>query len=230
VSSESIEEKVKKVLVDTPDYLKYKDESIKRVVEYYAKKPNVTDNMISACPRSGTRYISVLLRGVGIDMPHEAIGRDGVVSWQHIADKEFTVKCDNILHQVRDPLDTISSIVYTLDPVGYPFLLYIIPFEEYSIDDILNSKELKIKFAMHIYEEWNNLIDERKIGRYRVEDLPNAFPGVCYYLGYSSKLNHVPAEKVNSIPHDSLSWDDLDNISKEMANKIRKKAEIYGYL
>ena len=62
--------------------------------------------LITGCGRSGTSYMSSLMRKTGLDMPHEVMGRDGMVGWQQARD---TSGFDIVLHQVRHPLRAISS-------------------------------------------------------------------------------------------------------------------------
>jgi hypothetical protein len=218
-----------KVLVDVPDKFKYDGQTIRRLVEYYAKKPNETENMIVACPRSGTRYMSLILQGVGVDMPHEYIGKDGTVSWQHIVGKKYLVKCNNILHQTREPLATISSIACTLNKVAYPFLLYGAPLGNLTANDIDDDK-IKLRFAMHVYEEWNNLIEKRSNWRFKIEDMPHIIGDVGKKLGYYINLRYDYGNKLNSIDHSKITWDDLGEIDQDLAHKIAIKAEKYGYL
>ena len=37
--------------------------------------------VVTGCPRSGTLYTAKLLQAVGFDVRHEALGKDGIVSW-----------------------------------------------------------------------------------------------------------------------------------------------------
>ena len=77
--------------------------------------------LVTGCGRSGTKYTSTVLRVCGLDMPHEAIGKDGSVSsiWAIDLKAEQYYKphsCGSrsmfhtVLNQVREPLDTIASI------------------------------------------------------------------------------------------------------------------------
>jgi len=228
----SVEERYTDIVRKMPNHLKYNNHTIKRLVEYYSGGKNKTDNMITGCPRSGTTYMSHILDGgCNIQMPHEYIGKDGVVSWQHIGGKEHRVECDNILHQTREPLANIASLAFVFREWGYPFILYNIPFGEHSASDIVNSEELKIHFAMHIYEEWNNLIEKRAVWRYRIEDMPEIVPEVMDKLGFDPiQIIHPKELRLNNKPHKALSWDDLDNINKVLSSKIESKAIKYGYI
>jgi hypothetical protein len=74
--------------------------------------------LITGCGYSGTKYTAMLLRRGGLSVGHEESGDDGAVSGGWCIDCErypafhqqgSRPDFDVILHQVRHPLDTISS-------------------------------------------------------------------------------------------------------------------------
>ena len=75
--------------------------------------------LITGCGRSGTMYMAKMLQSAGLDVGHEALGQDGVVSsiWA-VADDWYPSyhqqrkrpAFDVVLHQVREPLATIGSL------------------------------------------------------------------------------------------------------------------------
>jgi len=77
--------------------------------------------LITACPRSATKYVSELYQARGIDLRHDRLGRDGVVSWclgNGIPSGELPpwhgpihrFEPTTVMHLVRDPWACISSL------------------------------------------------------------------------------------------------------------------------
>ena len=94
--------------------------------------------LILASPRSGTSYIHVALREIGIDVGNEdEMGKDGLVSWWALRgrtsfkdtaiaykwkrDESDHSDFDVIVHQVRNPLKVIGS-QFTLDKHSMAFM------------------------------------------------------------------------------------------------------------
>jgi hypothetical protein len=74
-------------------------------------------------PRTGTGYTAKLLQSWGLDVGHETMGEDGTSDWS-LATRERSLwqdlnfgdyEWDTIIYCVRDPKDSIPSIVYTED-------------------------------------------------------------------------------------------------------------------
>ena len=40
--------------------------------------------LVTGTGRSGTHYTAVVMQKLGLDIPHEAVGKDGASSWKHI--------------------------------------------------------------------------------------------------------------------------------------------------
>jgi hypothetical protein len=223
-----VQTKVRKFSI--PTQFIHESRAVGRVLEYYGGFTNSAKNIITACPRSGTRYTAVLLEKSGIDMKHEAIRKDGVVSWQHIADKELVVDCDNVIHQTRDPLKVISSIGWTLEKHAWNFINYIIPFELKDLHEIGMSFENRMKFAMHVYDEWNELIEKRAKHRFKIEDIQIVYSDLLVWLNVKYREPVWPDSFVNVIPHNSVTWPDLYEVDSKLAAKVELKARKYGYL
>lgn len=89
--------------------------------------------LITGFGRSGTHYTAALLQAIGLDAPHEDVGRDGAVSWKHIAPGSYVYLGKNrareivdpgfsvVIHQVRDPLKVISS-AYTFPENSWHYM------------------------------------------------------------------------------------------------------------
>ena len=76
-------------------------------------------------PRTGTGFTSKILNMWGLDVGHEVIGRDGIVSWLLFTDgpnylwqNEFSQRpdYDHLIYNVRNPKTALCSIVYTETP------------------------------------------------------------------------------------------------------------------
>jgi hypothetical protein len=72
--------------------------------------------LITGCGRSGTTFMSSFLCASGLKIPHERPGRDGCVAWPMCVDsyrpwgnRSSRAKFQHVFHQVRNPLDVISS-------------------------------------------------------------------------------------------------------------------------
>jgi len=85
-------------------------------------------------PRTGTAFTSKLLKKWGLDIGHERLGNDGLVAWQLIKKKgpypycgvgkfEYRPEYNCLVYNVRNPKNSIPSIVYTEDtkPRSYNF-------------------------------------------------------------------------------------------------------------
>ena len=133
--------------------------------------------LVTGCPRSGTRYTTLVLRRLGLDVGHERIGRDGVSSWALAVDAEQTpwgpswgdVRFDVVLHQVRHPLDVIDS-VETLRPASWKFVSEYAPLDP--------GQSFPIRGAL-LWCHWNGAAETRAALTYRVEAIAEALPLIC---------------------------------------------------
>ena len=209
-----------------PTFMVGSDSRLQRIVNQPIGQS--VKNMITAHPRSGTRYISHMLTYLGIDMPHEVPGKDGIVSWQHICKGPWSVKCDNVIHLVRHPLMVIASSAYVLHESAFPFMMYVGGLNDYNIEN-------PIERFMLTYVMWNELIEERAIWRFRLEDVNNNISELVTRLGFdynTERLKSFNAFKhnvVNRKDHPVLTWDDLRNTNKKLYKKVKEMARRYGY-
>lgn len=74
-------------------------------------------------PRTGTGYTAKLLTSWGLDVGHERLGKNGIVAWQlavstgpwpYLNGYEHS-NYDVLVYNVRNPMDSIPSIVFTED-------------------------------------------------------------------------------------------------------------------
>lgn len=176
--------------------------------------------LITGHPRSGTRWISTLCIQYGLDIPHEVAGKDGICSWQHITSGKYSVKADKVIHLVRNPLKTIASTAYVLDPSAFPLMFKDIGYP--------NSQD-KIRIAMYTWYHWNKLIEKRANSRFKFEDiLKDPLPFFGEFDLTPSVLRAQPP-KINSFNHPLLTWKDLKEKDRIMYDKVLELATEYGY-
>lgn len=163
---------------------------------------------ICACARSGTKYITDVLRELGYDIGHEVAKKDGSVGY-HLA----VIKPENCFHQVRHPLDQIASMG---TQSHWGFMAEVITVDNH---DLLG--------CMQYWLKWNELCEEFCTWRYRLEDLP----WVEFLERIGHKYEEIPdvPTNVNSRQHGNLTWDDLFSENKGLAQKIYDKTVGYGY-
>ena len=167
---------------------------------------------IVACARSATMYMVHVLREMGYDIGHEQMGEDGSVGY-HLA----VIRPDNCFHQVRHPLKQIQSMVAHR---SWGFC-----------DQVLDLPNLDLLGCMIYWLKWNKLCEEFCVWRYRIEDLPDVWDEFLGRIGHKPcPLPDVPTDtnKSKNLIHE-LTWADLFNENRQLAQEIRDKAEEYGY-
>lgn len=190
--------------------------------------------LITGCGRSGTHYTARLLQEMGLDVPHEHVGKDGAASWKHIVSGTFvyigknreaeidSTGFDRILHQVRHPLKVISSMQTFSDSTWS----YMAKFIE------LDLKAKPVKRAMQAWVRWNRLIEGKAQWRFQIEQLKEQFDEFCRQAGLPVQaLPHVPHEAKDSrtARFKPVEWNDLVKIDEALAHEVRSLALEYGY-
>lgn len=143
-------------------------------------QPDARKLLVTGTGRVGTNYISDVLKAIGLDVPHGMVGRDGVVSqyfvvdsdwnpmitWMpygsdHVGERKSDYEFENVIHLVRHPGITISSIDVMFSYLDYRFL------EENGVipDGLLWRSDKKYWKAMLVYYHVN---------RYILDHYPNA--------------------------------------------------------
>ena len=168
--------------------------------------------VVLATPRSGTAFIARYLTGIGIACTHEGyftpegptlrnrdrrFGTRGDASWMAVP---FAEGLDMVrLHQVREPLAVVRSLVKT----GHfePSLRE--RYRRYT-DFIARHFEVSedpVDSALRFYLEWNKRAEAAAQLRYRVEDLAAALPEILEAIG------ERPREASAAVPTDFNSRD-----------------------
>ena len=185
-----------------------------------------TKYLIAAHPRSGTRWIASLLQSHGLDIPHETVGRDGIVSWQHIVPGKYKVKAKKVIHIVRNPIKTISSMAYVMDAHAFPFMFKYIGYPNVVVG---HPGEERLAVSMYTWYYWNKLIEERADSRLKFEDiLENPFI-LFNELNFQPNVLRINNNRENAISHPDFSWKNLKKRDKGLYFKILELFTEYGY-
>jgi hypothetical protein len=144
--------------------------------------------LITGCGRSGTKYITHLLRRLGLDVRHERMGEDGITSWGMAVDagcvawgvpfRNFAF--DHVFHQVRDPREVIASAT-TFKPDSWSFIRAHTPI---SLDE-----PVLLRAAKYWYY-WNLEAEKIAHWRYRIDTFHEVFDEFC------SRLRLTPDRRV----------------------------------
>jgi len=185
--------------------------------------------LVTGCGRSGTKYTSTVLRSCGLDMPHEAIGKDGAVSsvWaidlkaeQYYAPHSCGSRSlfNTVLHQVREPLKAIASII-----TGSMGAIHWV-----DKHTPLHFEGDRIKWAAEYWLYWNQLCEDQAIITYKVENMSNRWNEIKSILGINVPFpKNIPAN-INTRIHANISWKYLSRYSG-LIEELKETAHRYGY-
>jgi hypothetical protein len=185
--------------------------------------------LICGCGRSGTKYTATVLQRLGLDVGHERLGKDGIVSSMWALDvAEYPPyheqgpqpEFDVILHQVRNPLDTIGSLTTAL-PSSWAWNAKHLPLQI--------TWEPVRKAAVYWYYT-NKHIERRAEWTYQVESLPWKWHEWCERLDINAEYGQVVdiPKNVNSREHQTVQWFDICKAT-ELWPEILVMAKRYGY-
>lgn len=188
--------------------------------------------LITGCARSGTSYITEVLRLCGLDVLHEHEGTHGTVSWL-MAARDFTTpygpayynfRFKHIFHQVRDPLKTMSSLT-TEHPRAWKYVMKHTP-------QIKEEDPMIVKCAKYWYY-WNRRAEAKAEFTYRIEDLENALNEMSIRLGIpldKSAIGKVSQTINHRNRKTEYTWDEVKaNVNPILYEKIIGMAKRYGY-
>lgn len=191
--------------------------------------------LITGCGRSGSRYTATLLNRLGLRVGHEELHADGEIGWKGLRKLLSGERIDFnvILHQVRDPIATISSLrthcCGLLKDVSRFF----------PTRSSLDGSNGNLHRCMEYWYEWNLLAESRAIWTYRIEELPQVFDTFCELLGVSANRAALDALPTNintrrtrrfaKFQRDTVNWDTLESIDRPLTTKIHELAVRYGY-
>jgi len=184
---------------------------------------------ITGCGRSGTLYITRVLRQLGLNIGHETARTNdpkpaGNVSW-YLAPIVDPTKYF-VIHQVRHPVRVIASL-WTL---GNPSWEYI-----YKHAPSISPDSPRLLQGMQYWVEWNKMAEAKASVRFRIEDLSMDLEKLCELLGLLPNygaLSKVPND-TNTRRHHAgyrkVTWLDLQAQDEALCTEIMQMAERYGY-
>lgn len=168
--------------------------------------------IIIGCGRSGTTYTAKLLQSAGLDFRHEDIGVDGGIGWNLLLNPNLEgapmrrVRIpDNavIMHQVREPLAAISSMLSHQIPVFHCMAEVAGPFDWRN----------KLTLAASAYIAFNQYcarLSSYTLHAEQLQDSESADIGrLCQHFGISPADLQFPPITTNSRKHAMLTADDL---------------------
>ena len=184
-------------------------------------------------PRSGTGYTAALLKSWGLQVGHEIMEEDGIVAWPlavdtdayiYLRDYEGTYEYDTTIYCVRDPRQTIASIVYTEDEKSASL-------EFRSKHGKFNPNANRVERAIASILAWDKLCSVKADFVFRVEDQAEDlfnFLKSRTEITWSDEVINVPQ---NTRDHDS--WDTLIEEAKGvnilLKTGINRFCRRYGY-
>jgi len=184
--------------------------------------------LITGCGRSGTKYITAALRTCGLDVRHERMGADGIVSSFFCFNAprypgrhpQRRPKFDIVLHQVRHPLKSIASIQTGR---SWAWTCQFLP---------VGQKAPLLKRACYNWLIFNEEAERISQWTYRIEVLPEVWPELAARLHIDATFATVAAipRNINTRPHSAISWEMVDAAAPEISDRIRAAAQRYGYV
>lgn len=189
---------------------------------------------ITGCGRSGTKYISELFQKLGIDVTHEKLGKDGISSWCLVPHtqlkcfgpsyKDIEYRNIPLVHQIREPLSSISSMI-TMQDASWKFIRLFIP---------ISQQDSKLKMCMKYWYYWNLMARQKSCYTYRIENIITEFEELIRIGDFKININvnkvisAIPKD-INTRTHKQYCWSDLRNEDDSLANKIMILAKETSY-
>jgi hypothetical protein len=182
-------------------------------------------------PRTGTGYTAKLLNAWGLKVGHEKLEADGIVAWQ-LAVKEGpwpymdhvkeSIDSDIIIYNVRDPKDSIPSLVFTEDGKKSSI--------DFRVKNGVYKSTNRVETAINSIVTWDRRISRRKSIAFRIEDQQKEL--FDFLVGKGFDLTWVDfTKKVNNRPHKSLDdlKEELDKVRPSIRMRINDYCKKYGY-
>lgn len=158
--------------------------------------------VVLATPRAGTAYAARYLTEIGIRCSHEAyftpegpllrnrnrrFDTRGEVSWMAVP---FASELRTpLLHQVREPIATVRSLVKT----GHFEPRLRERYRRYSrfIEQHFTPSDDPVDSAIRFYIAWNESAERHAQLRYRIEDIEAALPAILEVIGERPRREHA---------------------------------------
>lgn len=186
-------------------------------------------------PRTGTGYTTKLLNQFYLQVGHEKIEQDGIVSWQFVLPGDLFAnrnmpwmdfsnpdqfQFDQVIYNTRNPKTSIPSIIHTeVSSLSIRSLCFPIinqgktPLEKAILSILIFDAQIKSKYPNHF--------------QYRIEDQQE---DLYQHLSQTHELNpdwKLPSNKTNARNHPiEIDWSDARPAYLKLINKY---CEEYGY-
>lgn len=193
--------------------------------------------IIKACPYSGAKHTVKLLNGIGLEVGHEIMRKDGTVSWRHTHLRKEDFDTDVVmLQQVRHPLMTISQLKSITSGYKHPrtmeniWKMFTDRTKKMDVPWDIDKVRCGLIGAMNLWYWWNKFGALTADGMYTIESLPDRWEWFLGMIGHE----FVPMPAVSKIinRHTTpkiLSWDDLYETDPELTARILELATHFGY-
>jgi hypothetical protein len=194
--------------------------------------------LVTGTPRSATVFASELLKSHGmlIHDDWKAPERDGSVSWIFAFEDPNNFgpartrgeTFGQVLHQVKDPLGSITSMC--TEPIFTGELSFLR--KHINFTSSTESPHYKSRGVLEFWVRWHTFLKEMKFPAYQIEQVEAEdifrIAGLEQLYNRSSKGNM--SSKTNTRGHRShFTWDQLYTIDPEMAVEAWNLAHYYGY-
>lgn len=200
--------------------------------------------LITGCGSSGTTYISRLLQINGLDSSHDSgYGKDAIVTnacngneiyiydYEKFGIKEYVKfkvnlkEFKRVIHLVRNPLDSISSVLAKWRSWGGIWLHV-----RENLKELDDSNSISIRNAMAYWIYWNKKIQEVADFRFKFEDLLEDPSPLFQYIDFDYTVKMDNKKKIASANKKKKStFKKLINEDYELAMKLKELAKEYGY-
>lgn len=178
--------------------------------------------VVLATPHSGTRYVTEVLKAVGLDVHHEKFGPDGGVGFplcqpSYMAGKDI----ENLWHLVRHPLLNIRSLAANMHKGFWGS-------SQCKLVDLHPGPD-HVHNAALFYLKWHDLCEGwYPFPRIRLDELEPQWPMLRGLIGVTDDFPKIPRighdpEKLALVP--KLTYSMLGNYSWE----VKKRAHDYGW-
>ena len=229
--------------------------SLRREIDHYVKhirKAKVKRVLGVGHPRTGSGYLSRVLSAFGLDVGHEKMGRDGIVSWmfsvydlenpwalnRYAVSRYYSHFSHTILH-VRDPFRAASSIIRENinAPGSFDFRNKHISRE---LDADLRQYSTDLEIAMRSIILWDRVI--HKINNvdfvYKIEDAPSALFEFLEQIGiHPPRKIRLPDTRINKdkpyrgvvVPKKPIPTEDWNSLSETTKQALNHYCDKYKY-
>lgn len=189
--------------------------------------------LILGHPRSGTVHTSILLNRCGLFVQHEQdldyIEKnyhhrpkiDGIVTGLFRRVKPNFSNYYPILHQVRHPLDVISS-ARRMRSQAVNNLFRTCVKENVRVSGRLHQ-------AMYTWYAFTEMADAVSVYTYKLETMRENWMAICGLLQISPCIMPSVRNDINGHEKIELTWEELYEKDDRLANLIKLKARAYGY-